>query len=283
MSTDVIDEVRLLAPPFEPTSELERARQRQKLTDSIAAESGVSSGGKVPLRRRKRRLARGGVSRRRAYLAAAAALLVAAAATAIPLSLGGGTSSAAPVIQLASYRLRLPANYRLTAAITSDCHPYLLFKPPTNPWDGKMPGASSYASQVASAAGTAGGCVFMALLPAYTPTAATPDPEQAVLSGAEQVQVGPYQAWVGTTDATEGPADGYAIIKSGPTQDLGDETMLYVEIPLNGGQTQDLVVGSSSLSQSQLVSLVANGLSAVVGNSGTGNTGTAGTSGANAS
>ena len=45
---DVIDEVRLLAPPFEPTSEAERARQRQKLTVAIAVELGGSSGGGVP-------------------------------------------------------------------------------------------------------------------------------------------------------------------------------------------------------------------------------------------
>lgn len=231
------------------------------------------------------RAARRRAPRRRAYLAGAAAVLVAAAATAIPLSLGGGAPSTAPVMRLASYRLRLPAHYRLTAAITSDCHPYLLFKPPTNPWNGKMPGASSFASQVASAASAADGCVFMALLPPYTPTASNPDPEQAALSGAEHVQIGQYQAWVGTTaDAAHAAADGDVIARTGGlTKVLGDETMLYVEIPLTGGQTEDLVVGSSGLSQADLISLVANGLSAVGGNSGTGNTGTAGTSGANAS
>lgn len=275
---DVIDRVRLLAPPFEPTSETERARQRRKLLDAIAvermeavaAEAGVSDGRK-PLFRQLT-LVRGS-RRRRVHLAAAAsALVAAAAATAIPLSLGAGspaasrgTKGAAPVMQLASYRLRLPANYRLMAVITSDCHPYLLFKPPTNPWNGAMPGPSSFASEVASVASAAGECVFMALLPPYTPTAAIPNPEQVTLSGAEQVQVGQYQAWVGTTtanDAAHAPAEGDAIVKpGGQTQVLGDETMLYVEIPLAGGQAQDLVVGASGLTQSQLASLVANGLS----------------------
>ena len=273
MSSDVIDEVRRLAPPVEPTSEPGRARQRQKLADAIAEGSGAATGGGMARGRRSCQLPSGRGSRRRVHLVGAAATLVAAVATAIALSLHERSVAparvpgpSAPVIRLASYRLRLPAGYRLSSAIPPDCHPYLLFRPPTNPWNGRMPAIARYASRVTSGASAAGGCVFMALLPPYAPTATVPDPEEVAFSHPRQVQVGRYTAWTGTSDARDvarGTAEGLVVGKpAGATEVLGNETMLYVEIRLADGQAQDLVVGSSGLSQSKLVSLVARGLSA---------------------
>lgn len=270
MKNDVIDRVRLLAPPVRPASDTARARQRRKLTDAIASESGSPSGARTHAAPQSQRLTPDRGLRRRLYLSGAAALLLAAAAVAIPLSLtANGPSSSrgsrrgAPVMQLASYQLRLPPRFRLSA--TATCHPYLLFKAPTAKWDGKLPGVPSYATRIESAASATGGCVFMAALPPYAPTTATRDPEKAELLDAQQVQIGHYDAWIGAIDAsvaTRAPADGAVVLKpEGPRQALGRETMLFVELPLPGGQAQDLVVGSSGLSRSELVSLVSNGLS----------------------
>src|ERR1019366_9620198 len=132
----------------------------------------------------------------------------------------------------------------------------------------------SYGLQVDAAGNAAGGCIFMVLAPPYTPTASQPDPE-AYFGDSQHVQVGPYVAliWTGSLTYSKAPGDGPV------------ETMLYVEIPLSGGQQQDLVVGEEGLSQSQLITLVANGLSVSPGTSApSGSTDTpAGNSGTNAS
>jgi hypothetical protein len=114
----------------------------------------------------------------------------------------------------------------------------------------------------------------MVLAPPYTPTAAQPDPEAAV-SAKQPAQVGPYHAYIRTGSLYYVPQTG----AYGPV-----ETVLYVEIPLPNGQVQGLVVGEQGLSQSQLIALVAEGLSVAgtsttVGDSGAGS-GTAGDTGA---
>jgi hypothetical protein len=86
----------------------------------------------------------------------------------------------------------------------------------------------------------------MALAPPYTPTASQPDPEAFTKSGTQTVQVGPYNALIYTG----------SLIENGPV-----ETVLFVEIPLGNGQRQDLVVGAHGLSDPELITLVANGLS----------------------
>ena len=85
----------------------------------------------------------------------------------------------------------------------------------------------------------------MALAPPYTPTASQPDPEAFTKSGTQTVQVGPYNALIYTG----------SLIENGPV------TVLFVEIPLGNGQRQDLVVGAHGLSDPELITLVANGLS----------------------
>jgi hypothetical protein len=303
MSKGVIEEVRLLAPLVETTSEIGRARQRRKLTDAIAAESTPvrqeelleSVGAVVSLRTRHTR-------RGRSYLAGGAAAVVAAAGVAIPLSFGTTTPAAtritngaatritkgattrikgaAPVMALASYRLRLPKSYRLTAATTTVC-PALdvaFVSPDPTPGTWTADGTASavqtpgYASDMAAAANAEGGCIAMVLAPPYTPTTADPDPESGTFENTQPVQVGPYEGRVGTWTMFAKPSNV-------ATQQAG----LYVEIPLAGGQDRDLVVSSNNLSESALVALVATGLS-VAGSSSTSDatgptSGTSGTTG----
>lgn len=90
----------------------------------------------------------------------------------------------------------------------------------------------------------------MVLAPPYTPTAADPDPEAGTLEGSAPVAVGAYEGRVGTWTAVAKPSDA-----------TGQGVALFVEIPVGGGQTQDLVVSGYGLSESALISIVANGLS----------------------
>lgn len=283
MTKDVIEEVRLLAPVVETTSEMGRARQHRKLTDAIAAES-TSVRLQEPLESISpvASVRTGLTRRRRSYLAGAAAVVafvvVAAAGVAIPPSLGTATPAvtlitkgdAAPVMALASYRLRLPKSYRLTAATTTVCPAldvaFVSPGPTSGTWtaDGtaspvQTPG---YASNMAAAANAEGGCIAMVLAPPYTPTAADPDPESGTFENTPPVQVGPYEGRVGTWTMFAKPSNV-------ATQQAG----LYVEIPLADGQDQDLVVSSNDLSESALVALVATGLS-VDGSSSTGSAST---------
>jgi hypothetical protein len=110
---------------------------------------------------------------------------------------------------------------------------------------------------MAAAANAEGGCIAMVLAPPYTPTTADPDPESGTFENTQPIQVGPYEGRVGTWTMFAKPSNV-------ATQQAG----LYVEIPLAGGQDQDLVVSSNNLSEGALVALVANGLS-VVGSSST--------------
>src|ERR1039458_460163 len=266
MTENAIEEARLLAPVVGATSEFERARQKRKLAGAIAAES--PSPGRMGRFARERdvtsnRAVHG--PRRRTYLAGAASLVVAAAAVAIPLALRangpsttGVPKSAAAVMELDSMRLRLPSSYRLTAATASNC--------PLLGVGFAMPASSGsanartfvaspaetppYASQIAAAANAEGGCIAMILAPPYTPTSTNPDPEAGSFENSPPVQVGPYQGRVGawTTVAK-------------PSNVATQQAALYVEIPVAGGQFRDLAVSANNLSESALVSLVANGLS----------------------
>jgi hypothetical protein len=169
------------------------------------------------------------------------------------------------VLEVASYRLRLPDKYRLTAATaTSTACP--------NPVDTLIPGstaqhwttlggptisqASGY-SQVVAAANAEGSCIEMVLLPPYSSTSADVDPESAsTLRNAQSVSVGPYKGLVGT-ETLSTMAQG---LDGQSPDDSSQQPILFVEIPLSSGQTQDLAIGAQNLSQSALVSLVASGL-----------------------
>ena len=162
------------------------------------------------------------------------------------------TKSAGPVMDLASYRLRLPGDYRLTATASCPVSGVGFMSPGPVQAGGQtfqadVPG---YASGMVAAANAEGACLTAVLAPAYTPTAANPDPEAGRFENAPEVQVGPYEGRAGTWTAV-----------AKPSGTASQEAALYVEIPLAGGQTQDLAVSSYGLSESALISLVADGLS----------------------
>jgi hypothetical protein len=265
MTRDAIEDVRLLAPLAEPPSECGRARQRRKLTNAIAAES-MSVRQPRPLEPESPVVSTGQAGHRRIHFAGIAAAAVAAVGVAIPLAIGTHAPAAtrvtkrvAPVLKLASYRLRLPSTYRLTSATAPQCPVGVTFSVPESApttWTGGRTGSASpvqtpaYASDMNAAANAEGGCVTMALAPPYTPTPTNPDPEAGTLEDTPPIQIGPYEGRVGTWTSYAKPS-GVA----------SQQASLYVEIPIGGGQTQDLVVSANSLSESALVSLVADGLS----------------------
>jgi len=267
MTSDAIEDVRLLAPTSVRTDEVSRARQWKKLANAMTEEISSSRVEHPSHRVRTGASLRDGrAAHRRIYLAGAAAAAVAAAAVAVPLSLGStvpaatqATKTTGPVMRIASYRLRLPNSYRLTAATTVKCPvPFGFAKPGSSPTQwvavGAAPTAQSpaYASQMVAAANAEGSCISVVLAPPYTPTTANPDRDAGVLQNTQSVQVGSYQGRVGTWTLTSEP-NSSTVGTSQPA--------LFVEIPVSGGKTQDLVVTADNLSESALVSLVAGGLS----------------------
>lgn len=192
--------------------------------------------------------------RRHPYLTGAAAMIALGAAVGAPISLSTGEHQSTTNLKLASYSFRLPGRYHLSTATSATCSPMLVWGE-----TGDMTGQAStpgYASGVSASASAAGGCLTMVLAPPYTPTQEWPDPETVVSSSDGQaVQVGPYNALVRTGPVIYTAANGY-----GPS-----ETILDVQIPLSGGTQQDLVVAEQGLSQSQLISLVSQGLSGTSG------------------
>jgi hypothetical protein len=173
-----------------------------------------------------------------------------------------------PVMDLASYRLRLPSNYRLTKTTDSSCPVEGVgFSSPSHGHAGASSSTANvpgYATQLVAAANAEGACLYAVLAPPYTPTAADPDPEAGTYESSPPVQVGPYEGRAGTWTAVAKP--------SGATS---QQAALYVELPVAGGQMQDLAVSSYGLSEPALISLVADGLT-TAGSSPTGSTTTAG-------
>jgi hypothetical protein len=247
MTRDVIEDVRLLAPTSVRTDEVARARQWKKLSDAMTEEI-LSSRGEQPSGRVRAgaSLRDGRTPHRRIYLVGAAVAAVAAAAVAVPLSLASTvpaatqvTKATGPVMKIASYRLRLPNSYRLTAATTVKCPvPFGFVTPGSSPTQWVAVGTAStaqspdYASQMVAAANAEGSCISVVLAPPYTPTTANPDPDAGVLQNTQSVQVGSYQGRVGTWTLTS--------VANSSTAGTS-QPALFVEMPVSGGQTQDLV------------------------------------------
>jgi len=262
MTTDVIHEVRRIAPPVSKASELSRARQRGKLADAISAESrfpgGVGSSAPVaavaPSRSGR------GSGRRLHMVGAAAAIAAAITAAAVPISLRSATRPTVRVVKRASavmvldvYRLRLPSDYRLVGTTTSACTPPGVgFSSPapgpprTEASSANVPG---YASHAEAAANADGGCISMVLAPPYTPTATNPDPEAGTFEDEPPIQVGRYEGRAGAWYSVSKPSD----VRT-------EQWSLYVQIPIAGVQMQDLVVSANGLSERDLIAVVANGL-----------------------
>lgn len=90
----------------------------------------------------------------------------------------------------------------------------------------------------------------MALTQPYTPTAANPDPDSGTFESQSPIPVGPYEGRAGTWTGYDKPSDA-------PVTNAA----LYVQIPLSGGQAQDLAGSGYGLSVAALVTLVAEGIS----------------------
>ena len=131
----------------------------------------------------------------------------------------GAAARPGPVaLRLGSYTLTLPGRYHLSDARTAPC----------------ATGAGAVREIAAAAPGV---CVLMFFLPPAGPGR----PGPGVPSGAAEVTVGPYRAWLAPP--------GYVPSGDGPA--------LVIE-----GEGRDLVIGASGLPRSALVSLVSAGLSA---------------------
>ena len=97
---------------------------------------------------------------------------------------------------------------------------------------------------------------MLALAPPYTPTAAVPDPEAP--AAVHQVRVGRYRGLISHVSAEVFPEPGKPS-RLGPG--WHHATNLYVPLPADGGQMRNLVVGAQGLSDSELIKIVASGLS----------------------
>ena len=140
----------------------------------------------------------------------------------------GGTARPGPVLRLGPYTLTLPDRYHRSDAKTAPC-------------------ATGAGAVQEVAAVSPGVCVLMFFRPPAKPGRASPD----VPSGATEVAVGPYRAWLAPPGYVPS-GDGSALVR---TALVG--TALVIE-----GNGRDLVIGASGLPRSALVSLVSAGLSA---------------------
>jgi hypothetical protein len=154
-------------------------------------------------------------------------------------------------VQLANYVFHLPSGFHLTDAVTTTCRAVAV--PATNPpvVTGAAKAVRIYpysTAQIAAAADTNGGCVYLALTALFTPTTATLNPYvpfTGSTSGVRKFDVDGYSAWL-TRGANSSPEGGY---------------LLSVELPRGNGQMQDLAVGSIGLSTTELLTIISKGLS----------------------
>lgn len=218
----------------------------------------------VPGQARQRLLSRDYYPRttnRRLTAGLAAAAAAAVVAITVPLAAGGGAHPAAAgsVLRLASHTFQLPAGYKLTAATSAPCHAFAIVGVPRglNAKDTRNPSSEAAMKAAASASG---GCIVAALAPPYAPTAATPDPE-ASTALAHPVQVGQYHGFIARTSFQVVGTDKKGI-EHGLTLGWHTITQLVVRLPAGGGKMRDLVIGASRLSESELIRIAANGLSA---------------------
>jgi hypothetical protein len=181
---------------------------------------------------------------RRRRVAGAVGLVVAFAGIGVPLGLacapGGAPARSGPVVlHLDSYTLRLPGGWHASDARTGPCATAI---GDAGPGPAAQPRSSEAGADTAVAAASSGGCVLM-LLTAPFGTRTTGDPH--IPRGAREVPLGRYHAWP-VPQGHSRPGDGAGLVIEGSAPD---------------GQVQDLVIGSSGLSQAALESLVSANLS----------------------
>jgi len=195
-------------------------------------------------------------------LAAGAVLAAIAVVIALPLGLATGLSGRAErgrgatgvELQLASYHLRLPHGYHLSAGRSGPCVDEVQASAPVSPTPLRPASSPLGAAQarIAQATSSAGGCVLMLLTPPFPLRSKVADGDPNIPPGAREVTVGTYHAWLLPRAYWEPrSADGK----------VAQENGLVIESPAGEGQVRDLVIGCTGLSRGALVSLVATGLS----------------------
>jgi hypothetical protein len=171
--------------------------------------------------------------------------VAAAAAIAVPLAIGAG-SAAAPAIRLAaSYTFQTPPGSRLIRAGSTACR--AIPPPPLEVFNTAGSGrpGPSYTVAIKTAASSSGGCVSLQLEGAYRPTAASPDSDIS-LSHLQRYGQRPRHVQVGRF---------HGVIFTG----AGPE--LFVQLPAGHGMMRDLAVAGHGLSRTELIRVVAHGLS----------------------
>lgn len=175
-----------------------------------------------------------------------------------PLNSGGPARAIAHAgskvdsVQLANYVFHLPASFHLTDAVTTACRSYAVpaTTAPTMTGPPKAVRVYPYSTtQIAAAANSSGGCVYLALTASFTPTTATPNPGlpfTGTAPGVRQVDVGGDTGWLRASPSPSTTRLGY---------------LLTVELPLGNGQMRDLAVASIGLNTHELLTIVSKGLS----------------------
>lgn len=204
-------------------------------------------------------------------LAGAVVAAAVMAGVALPLALHASARPAklGTTLRLASYSLRLPTSYHQVDAAPLFSAPNALFG--YEPVAGATPPAlqtQPSEPRIVAAVDQTGGWVSMALSGSYTPG----EPDAPFLlekpSQAQQIQIDGYNAVIGSgswVDFRGRPVPGYGRAKlSGQLPVYASrqvQQVVVVSLPVPGGQAQDLAVIAGGLSESQLVSIVSEGLS----------------------
>lgn len=160
-------------------------------------------------------------------------------------------------IHLANYVFPLPKGYAVSSSATATCPVVLITTRPTPPstmpnistgsavWSPPViaqpysASSSSSTAHMAAGASSDGGCLAMELSVPFAPTQSTPNP---YATGSQEVDIAGDMGWLTVANYDKGMVQ------------------LTVELPQANGQTRDLVVGSSGLSESKLVTVVTQGL-----------------------
>lgn len=195
--------------------------------------------------------------RRRSRAATGAAALAAVTAVAglvIALTVGGTAAARRPQLTLASFKLRLPARAHVLAPGSHVCLPAIVMYPSTTLPSGGPANPSE--PKVVSAATGDGGCVSILLTAPFTAGSAdAPTPFND--ADTHPVHIAGYDGTIGTATWTGGNMTYNGIaIPDGTTQ-----SELTLQVPVAGGQMEDLMFAAEGLSQQQLVSIVSSGLS----------------------
>jgi hypothetical protein len=186
--------------------------------------------------------------RRRAVSLTSVAAVAVSLAIVLPLALSGTAVSnqgkANDFARLASYRFHLPHQFHLVdTSAPSHCWAVAVTQAPFSDTTAPI-GPTPFTNEaIANGAASQGSCVAMAITSSYVMSGSGTDPYE--VSGAQSILINSYNAWTVTTTGWNGLS----------AVDLG------VQIPLGGGEYQDVVIGSLGLTLNAVETIVASGLS----------------------